>query len=383
MSRKKHCGITAGAGGIRVAYLLARKHALIIWAVVWSVGFAATSAEPEKSVTYAGTEGSDLQQVIDSAPPGATVICDTKEQLELTTPLIIKKAVTLQGLNARLPKGLGKTSLIIVEAKGVTLTDLTLHGNYDSVDKSERAPLVWICYGNFRIEDCKFYDGSKDGVMVTPKRGYGDIVGGTIRNIEAFRMGRDAVSIAGTGEPSKVRDVTVENVSLKKGHRRGAVEVSDGTDNIKVRGVYAEDCVYAIDLQDHARLRPDPNTNIQIEDVTAVNCRHIIRTANTRRGHAGLVLRNLTGTGCNEPVRISNTKDVTIEDLKIIGKRKRGEPPISLKNCQNATISNVTVEPAVSADQLVKTKDCSEVKITELKKRKKGSSGKIVAGSRR
>lgn len=342
-----------------------KKYALLIWALICSAGCATDLGEPAGSVKYSGGEEGGLQQVIDSALPGTTVICDTHKQLEITTPLIIKKALTLQGLNARLPKSLGRTSIIIVEAKGVTLTNITLYGNYDTVDQKDRASLISVREGNFRIEDCKFYDSSRNGIEVCPKSGGGDIVGGTIRNIEAFRIGRDAVSISGGNQGLRVRDVTVESISLKKGYLRGAVEVSDGTDNIRVRDVYAEDCPYAIDVQNH-RGESAPNTNIYIEDVMALNCRHIIRTANSPRGHATLVLRNFTGTGCEAPVQISNFKDVTIEKLTIVKHKSKQSPPVSLTNCQGVNVRNVTTETAHFIGQPVQMKGCTNVTITEL-----------------
>ena len=185
-------------------------------------------------------------------------------------------------------------------------------------------------------------------------------MGGIIRNIRAFRIGRDAVSISGGNRGRRVRDVTVRNVSLKKGLLRGAVEVSDGTDNIKVRGVYAERCAYAIDVQDHGG-KSAPNTNIDIQDVTAVNCRHIVRTANSRRGHAGLTLRDLTARRCEAPVRITNTRNVAIDTLKILDHRSRRSAPIDLQNCRGVTLGNVTVETARFADRPVQTRNCHEV----------------------
>ena len=133
----------------------------------------------------------------------------------------------------------------MVEAQGVSISDVELHGNYDSVSQKDRAPLIKIHGGNFRLERCKFFDSSKDRVEVTPKRGGGDVVGGVIRDIEAFRIGRDAVSITSGNRGQRARDVTIENVRLRKGYRRGAVEVSDGTDNITVRNVYAESSKFA------------------------------------------------------------------------------------------------------------------------------------------
>jgi len=345
-----------------------KRYAIVVLTAVCLAGCAADSGPPTPSVKYCAEEGS-LQEVIDTALPGTTVICDSERQLEFTAPLTIKKAIILKGLNARLPKKLGRTSLIVVEAQGVTLTNITLHGNYDSVDQNDRAPLISIRKGNFRVESCKFYDSSKDGVEVYPESGGDDIIGGTIRNIEAFRIGRDAVSISGGNQGLRVRDVTVENISLKKGYLRGAVEVSDGTDNIRVRGVYAEACPYAIDVQDHWG-KSAPNTNIYIEDVTALNCRHIIRTANSPRGHATLTLHNFTAKSCKEPVQISNTKDVTIEGLKIVTHQSKQSPPISLKNCQGVSLRNVTIETAHFINQPVRTKGCTDVRIKELTKTK-------------
>src|SRR5690349_9644107 len=75
-----------------------------------------------KSVEYAGN-GSDLQSVIDTVAQGTTVQCDVNRRVELFSPIIIRKAITLKGLNAALPRGLGNTSLVVVEAAGVTIFD--------------------------------------------------------------------------------------------------------------------------------------------------------------------------------------------------------------------------------------------------------------------
>jgi len=344
-----------------------KKHAVIILTIVCLTGCATHSGGLTTSIKYSGEEGS-LQQVIDAAPLGATVVCDTRKQLELSSPLTIKKTIALKGLNARLPKKLGRTSLIVVNAEGVTLSDIELHGNYDSVDQKDRAPLIKIHMGNFRLERCKFYDSSKDGVAVYPENEGDDIVGGTIRDIEAFRIGRDAVSISGGNRGLRVRDVTVENISLKKGYLRGAVEVSDGTDNITVRNVYAEKCPYAVDVQDHGK-GSAANTNVYIENVEAVRCRHIIRTANWDLGHANLTLRNITGKRCQEPVRISNTKNVTIENLRILDHQSK-EAPISLRNCQGVNLKNVTIESIHSINQPVRMAGCKDVKLTGVTKTK-------------
>ena len=309
------------------------------------------SGAAREAVTYSG-DNNDLQQVIDRASAGSVIECSARHQRTLTAPLLIRQPLTLSGLNARLPEKLARTPLIVVEAEGVTLEDLELHGNYDSVSQKERAPLIRIHAGRFRLERCRFYDSTKDGVEITPKPNGGDIVGGIVRDIQGFRIGRDAVSISGGNRGEKVRDVLVENVSLKKGYHRGAVEISDGTDNIRVRNVYAEDCPYAVDVQDH-RGKSAPNTNVVIEKVEAVRCRHIVRTANSPRGHANLTLRGLVGRRCRAPVKISHTGNVVIDGLRILRHTDPKAPPIDLQGCNGVKIANAGIQTVAFLDNPV------------------------------
>jgi pectate lyase len=315
-----------------------------------------------------------LQAVLDKAPAGAIVVCEQTKPLTVTNTLTIAKTLTLRGLQARLPEKLGDTVLLVVAAKGVTLTDLDLHGNYDSVPQKNRAPLIHIKAGEFRIERCKFFDGSKDGIMVTPDDGAGDIVGGVVRDIEGTRMGRDVVSLSGGCGGQRIRNLTVENVRLKKGYHRGAIEVSDGSDNITVRHVHAEDAVYAVDVQDHGAQQSGksapsaPNTNITIEDVTAVNCKHVIRTANRPLGHSHLILRDFTGKNCQEPVLISNTKHVRLQNLTLSNDPEATKPRITLRNCEDVELRNITITGLREGKEAITTPNSTDVRIEGLKR---------------
>jgi hypothetical protein len=320
------------------------------------------AADPQK-IQYDG-DGSDLQKMIDNANAGATMTCNPKRKLELSKPVAIKKALALESLHASLPRGLGKTSLIVVEVEGVTLRDGEFHGNYDSVPQKDRAPLVWFQAGSFTIERCTFHDASKDGIMIAPRdeRGAKDIVGGTIRDIKGYRLGRDAVSISGGNNGLKARNLTVENVRLEKGYHRGAVEVSDGSDNVTVRNVYAQDAVYAIDVQDHGK-GSAANTNISIENVEAVRCKHAIRTANSQRGHANLTLKNFTARECALPVLITNTKNIRVEQLKILAHADKKQPPVRLQNCDDVVLKSLMIETQHFADHPIATVKCNNVQI--------------------
>jgi hypothetical protein len=181
-------------------------------------------------------------------------------------------------------------------------------------------------------------------------------------------MGRDAVSISGGNNGLRVRDVNVRNVRLERGYFRGAVEVSDGTDNVVVSGVYAEDAVYAIDVQDHGKPSA-PNTNIVIENVEAVRCKHILRTANGPRGHDHLTLRNFEGKECKLPVQISYTRHVKIEQLTILQHIDGKSPPIRLQSCDDVLLSRLNIQSREFYDDPIKLVKCSGVRIEGLTKR--------------
>lgn len=333
-------------------------------------------AEPgagSPALKFTGT-ATDLQALLDKAPVGASVLCEPTQTLTVTQTLILNKPMVLRGLKARLPEKLGDTVLLVVAAKGVTLADLELHGNYDSVPQKKRAPLIHIKAGEFRVERCKFFDASKDGIMVTPDDGTGDLVGGIIRNIEGTRMGRDVVSLSGGCGGQRIRHVTVENIRLKKGYHRGAVEVSDGSDDVTVRHVHAEEAVYAIDVQDHGARQPGkpapsaPNTRITVEDVTALSCKHILRTANHDLGHRDLTLRDFTGRDCQEPVLISNTRQVRIENLALSNDPPAKKPRITLRNCEDVEVRNVTLVGLKDGCEAVSAPDSKGVRIEGLKR---------------
>jgi hypothetical protein len=330
-------------------------------AVTLGVVLAVAATEPAP-VKFTGGSPAAFQALLDQSPTGAVIICAQTQPLIVTNSLLLRKPVTVRNLKAGLAPAVGRMPLLVADAENISLTGLDLHGNYDSVNQRDRAPLIHVKRGGFRIERCQFADASKDGIMVTPDNGTGDIVRGSIRDITGARIGRDLVSLSGGNGGQRIRDVTVENVHLKKGYQRGAVEVSDGADNITVRHVSAADAVYAIDVQDHGAVEKQtrqpcaPNTRVLIEDVTAVRCKHLIRTTNhSPPAHADLTLRDFTVQNCQEPVRISNTTRVLIENLAITNDHALAAAPIELRNNQQVVIRNASVTapagnvPAVTA----------------------------------
>ena len=354
-----------------VAFVL-RAVALLLIAFANS-GCATLSTRPDESPTVNAkhpriikVNGRDLQKVLDSAPPNSFVICNRNQPLILSTPLTIRKPITLQGLNAQLPKGLGKTPLLVVEAESVAITDFEMTGNGDSVPQKDRCALLLIRAGGFRVERGVFVNSSKDGVMIDGPSVEGrDIVGGIVRDIVGRGCIRDVVSIGGGGvHGHRIRNVLVDNVRGYDSSKRGAVEVSDGTDNITVRKVYAEKSVYAVDIQDHSK-PGETNSNVVVEDVYALDCTHAIRTANRPLGHSNLTLRDVTAQRCNAPLKISNTSNVTLQNVRILD-HPAGKPPISISDCNGVSIRNIAVRNSIHPGPALLIENCNDTLIEDL-----------------
>jgi hypothetical protein len=331
-----------------------RWGALAIWIVSMSVHLSVAAEErpaiqatqPAEPARIIRASGHDLQQIVAEAPPNSVVLCDPNEQITLSAPLEIRRPLTLRGLNARLPDKLGKTSLVIVRAKGVTVSDFELTGNGESVSQDDRAPLMIVGAGEFRVEHGRFNNSSKDGLMIDSDiAGEGDVVGGVVRDIVGRDVIRDTVSISGSDgreNGGRIRNVLVDNIRCYHSAKRGCVEVSDGTDNITVRKVYAENSVYAVDVQDH-RKPSQVNRNVVIEDVYGWKCTHAIRTDNMALGHANLTVRDVTARECEAPIQISNTENVSLYNVRVLDHHGK-KSPVDIRNCRGLTVRDVMVE---------------------------------------
>ncbi len=291
-----------------------------------------------------------LQQEIDRAPPHSLLMADPSQQVEVDETIRIAKPLTLVGLNMRLQPGLAKTPILEVLAEDVRIREFVLEGNGDSVEQSDRAPLIVVRRGRFRIENGQTNNSAKDGVMITPVPEHGDIEHGVIRNLTARDTIRDVVSIGGRGDEGLyVRHLVVENIRSYGSRLRGPVEVSDGSEHITVRDIYAESSFYGVDVQDHSR--PGMiNRHIVIDGVQVKDCITAVRTANRDFGHDGLTIRNVTGTDFRahdvwSPLHVRNTRNVLIENVRIAG-GPRNRPWVYVQNSDNVTLRNVTLVEA-------------------------------------
>ncbi len=329
---------------------------VLLSTAVW----AAQTSVPTAPIIEVGSRS--LPEVIAAAPPYSIIQCNRNHLLTLSTPVLIDKPLTLRGLHARLPERLGNTSLIIVRAAGVRFTDFELHGNAASVSQDDRAPLLRIHAGDFVVERGLFVDSSKDGVMI--EAADKDIVGGVVRDVVGMGVIRDTVSISGGSEGAKIRNVLVDNVRAYRSSRRGAVEVSDGTDNVTVRKVFAQECVYAVDVQDHNRARQD-NRNVVVQDIYAVRCKHALRTSNSVKGHINLTIRDVTAERCRIPVQVSHTDNVILDSVRVLD-HDAADTPVVVTNCNGLSIRNVTIMNTTCQRAALLVQDCNQTTIDGL-----------------
>ncbi len=313
-------------------------------AAVWSAG------PLESGSKVVEIDAAELQAAVDRAAPFSLLLADRSRPVEVSETVRIDKPLTLVGLHMRLAPGLAKTPILEILSEHVRIRDFALIGNGDSVTQEDRAPLIVVRRGRFVIEDGQTNNSAKDGVMITPSSEFGNIEHGVIRNVTGRDTIRDIVSIGGRGhEGLYVRHLVVENIRSYGSRLRGPVEVSDGSEHITVRDIYAESSFYGVDVQDHSQ-EGMINRHILIDGVQVKDCVTAIRTANRDFGHDGLTIRNVSGQDFRaddrwRPVHVRNTTNVLIENVRISGGPASG-PWLVVENSDNVAIRNVTIADA-------------------------------------
>jgi hypothetical protein len=327
--------------------------------LAWSGAFASDTAPAAQH---------DLQKSIDEAAPHASINADRDHEIEITRTITISRPLTLVGLNARLAPGLERTPILLVTAEGVRIRDFHLTGNADSVPQEGRAPLIEVRRGRFVIENGETNNSSKDGIMITPVPQYGSIEHGVVRNITSRGTVRDTVSIGGAGEQGLfVRHLVVENIRAHGSRMRGPVEVSDGSEHITVRDVYAESCHYGVDIQDHGA-EGQVNRHIVIDGLQVKNTSIAVRTANHDFGHDGLTIRNVTAfdwpADARTPFYVRNTSNVLIENVRLHD--CPAGPCLHLRNGDNVTLRNIAFIDAGHDGPALLVEDANEALIDNV-----------------
>jgi len=333
---------------------------LLVLLVVLAAPLAASSIE---------VRGDDLQAAVDAAPPHAVLVADAQHTMRIDKTVVIGKPLTIVGLRARLAPKLGRTPILHVRAEGFRMRDFVLEGNADTVPQERRAPLVLLNRGDFIVENGEVHNSSKDGLMITPTAEFGDVEHGVVRNLVGRGVVRDVVSIGGAGDEGLfVRHLVVENLRAYDSSLRGPAEVSDGSEYITIRDVYAENCVYGIDMQDHNR-PGQINRHVVLENIHVKNTKSAVRAANHDFGHDGLTIRNVSGEDWPDSKRslleIQNTSNVLVENVRIHG--CTDTHPVLIKNSDNVTLRDVSVLDCKRASEAMLVEDARDFVLDELR----------------
>ena len=328
------------------------------------------AGSPESGSQVVEIDAAELQAAVDRAAPFSLLVADRSRPVEVSETVRIDKPLTLVGLHMRLKPGLAKTPILEIRSEHVRIRDFLLVGNGDSVTQSERAPLILVRRGRFVIEDGQTDNSAKDGVMITPVPEFGDIEHGVIRNLTGRNTIRDIVSIGGRGhEGLYVRHLVVENIRSYGSRLRGPVEVSDGSEHITVRDIYAESSFYGVDVQDHSR-EGMINRQILIDGVQVKDCVTAIRTANRDFGHDGLTIRNVSGERFRaddrwRPIHVRHTRNLLIENVRISG-GPADAPWLVVENSDNVAIRNVTLVGASQEGPVVVVEDANNALVDNV-----------------
>ncbi|MBD3378613.1 hypothetical protein GF406_26535 [candidate division KSB1 bacterium] len=300
--------------------------------------------EPAKIIHV---KNSNWHQTIAQAPPHSKLIFDRNTFVTLQSSLVIEKPLILTGIRARLADGITDQPLIKVIADDVTITDFHLYGNRGTLPRKGRHVLLEIRASGFYVENGRFINGSKDGMMIhTPSAG-GNIVGGVIKNLIGRDNGVDVVSIDGGGKGQSISNLLVENIRCYNSVEKGAVEVADGCENITVRTVYAENSLYAVDIQDHGK-HGKINRNVVVDDVYALNCEHAVRTGLHPNGHENITLLNIVSEKCHRPLRLRNITNLKVHNVTVLD-QEGDEHLIYIRECDEVSFRDITVRNATFA----------------------------------
>ncbi len=313
----------------------------------WSQSKTVSTAGQNDPAKVIIVKNANWHQTIEQAPPHSKLIFDRNTFITLQRPLVIEKPLILTGIRARLADGVTDQPLIKVIADDVTITDFELYGNRGTVPRKGRHVMLEIRSSGFYIEKGRFINGSKDGMMIhTPSAG-GNIVGGIIKNLIGRDNGVDVVSIDGGGKGQMISNLLVENIRCYNSVEKGAVEVADGCQNITVRTVYAENSLYAVDIQDHGK-HGKINRNVVVDDVYALNCEHGVRTALHPNGHENITLLNIVAEKCRRPVRLKNIKNLKLHNVTVLD-QDGDRHLIYIRECDEVSFRNITVRNATFA----------------------------------
>lgn len=369
---------------IRIIFI----ESFLIFAIGIMPGISHLQAQPDTGdyakVIY--VNGRDVQEVIDQAPAYSTIVGDDMERIiQNGETIMIDKPLRLTNFRGRLASGTTDTRIIQIDSEHVVVDNFRLYGNYGTVSIGDRVSLLRIRAGYFLIENGQVFDSMKHGIVVRSQEA--DTEHGIIRNIVSHNVRRDVISLTGYGDLGFFnRNILVENITAYGSNDRGAVEVSDGNEQITVRNIYADSCRYGVEIQDHGR-EGQVNNGIVIEGVHVTNTMSAVNFNLSDYGHGNITMRDISGDNWPEqrqdrfrdrsPVDIRSASDVIVENLYITDNDNR--TAMAIRNSDGLIVRNVFIANRGATGQpSIRITDVSNLIVDGVKVRSDGAMAEVV-----
>ncbi|KAJ8903425.1 hypothetical protein NDN08_004533 [Rhodosorus marinus] len=310
-----------------------------------------------------------LKQQVEKAKANSKLVADPKCRWETSEEININRPMTINGINVTLKKGVGKTAIFAIRAENVVMQDFVLTGNNGTVDWLDRESLLLAHAGKFIIQRGVFKKASKNGVTVRPDRKNPvNIVGGILRDLVGKKNRRDLASITTTVVDDKLytsSGIVAEHLEAFDQPERGTIEVTDGAWGITIRDIYAKNCLYAVDIQDHDQHKNGVVKDVQISDVLAEDSTYAVRSETFMNGHSDITIKKVQAKNCMNAVLMDRIKRLKIRDVHIVNGRNESTQ-VDIANSRYVTLRDLKFSSGVGRSSAVMLRESTNVNMKNI-----------------
>mmetsp|Transcript_38126 Transcript_38126/g.151252 ORF Transcript_38126/g.151252 Transcript_38126/m.151252 type:complete len:401 (-) Transcript_38126:225-1427(-) len=340
----------------RVTFLLALVG---LWMATGCLGGKVVNLKCDKS----------LKKQVEKAEANSKLVADPKCSWETSEEININRPMMINGVNVTLKKGIGKTAIFAIRAKNVVIQDFILTGNNGTVDWLDRESLLLVHAGKFIIQRGVFKKASKNGVTVLPDRkNPANIEGGILRDLVGKKNRRDLASITATVVGDKLytsSGIVAEHLEAFDQPERGTIEVTDGAWGVTISDIYAKNCLYAVDIQDHDQHKDGVVKDVQISDVVAENSTYAVRSETFLNGHSDITIKRVKAKNCMNAVLMDRMKRLKIRDVQIINGRNESTQ-VDIANSRYVTLRDLKFSSGVGQSSAVMLRESTNVKMENI-----------------
>mmetsp|Transcript_23156 Transcript_23156/g.92535 ORF Transcript_23156/g.92535 Transcript_23156/m.92535 type:complete len:416 (-) Transcript_23156:289-1536(-) len=306
-----------------------------------------------------------LKDQIENAEAYSEVIGDGRCVWHESKPILVLKPMTIRTIRVVL-NSTNPVPLLRIFAKSVTITDFELVGNNMVISDSRMEALMQVFRGGFHIARGTFRNSTMDGVTVRSIYGGPPITGGVLRDLIGTGNNRDLVSLStGNGGQATTKNIVVENIRAYGSRDRGAVEISDGVEDIFVRNVYAIDCYCAVSIQNRGRSELQTIRRVFVSNVIAVGSDFAIVSRVESIRHGDVSISRVIAKNCRKALELQNLDWVRVDDVRVIAPKTTGYA-LEIVNCKHLKIRDVSFVGGAEARGAIMVAESTDVRIAGI-----------------